>query len=556
MHMTTIFDPTTDPALSALGFLEYVQLPTIPAFPSEFSLSADVYTPIPSLLDLGGPGAFGPAGVTLDTDGTPFNGIPGFSVTDFIAENFSNPSGTLTAGPNTGYAGFTNYTIEGEITEAQVALIALGLLDVEDLFTLEQTREDFPELDPAEGFTLSFDLTIAEESSAVDRAGFSLLVVTNDPSQEIEIGFKTDGSDRVFAQAANFGEAETSSSPLDFSVTATYALTVTDSGYSLAVGDNEILSGDLRNYNFDPATSDPPLPESANPYEIPNLVFFGDNTDQAHATFTLGNVTISPIEVDPVPDTPSDERFFSYAQSVRLRNPSTAVPVDAIDGLTLAQLFDEQAYLDQNVDVASAIRGGAFASGYDHFRQFGLREGRNPSALYDEAFYLNSHQLVADAVANGQFSSGLEHFLLFGNREGRDPSQVFDQSDYLANNPTVGTAVSNGSFSSAFEHYIEFGINEGRIPALAIFNEGFYLSQNADVAGAVRPGGFADGFDHFARFGQREGRQPSTLFNEGSYLSRYSDVAAAVDQGSFISGFEHYALFGRFEGRQAIDAAA
>ena len=38
--------------------------------------------------------------------------------------------------------------------------------------------------------------------------------------------------------------------------------------------------------------------------------------------------------------------------------------------------FDEEAYLQQNPDVAEAVVSGAFPSGFVHYFQLGYREGR------------------------------------------------------------------------------------------------------------------------------------------------------------------------------------
>jgi hypothetical protein len=52
----------------------------------------------------------------------------------------------------------------------------------------------------------------------------------------------------------------------------------------------------------------------------------------------------------------------------------------------------------------------------DHYRQFGWREGRNPSEEFWSAAYLAKNPDVAAAGVNP-----LEHFLMFGIYEGRDP---------------------------------------------------------------------------------------------------------------------------------------
>ncbi|OKH34034.1 hypothetical protein NIES2119_21240 [[Phormidium ambiguum] IAM M-71] len=252
------------------------------------------------------------------------------------------------------------------------------------------------------------------------------------------------------------------------------------------------------------------------------------------------------------PSFPSDSTItpvVDYQQFLRYQNPAASTPTDSINGLPLAQLFDENYYLSQMPDVANAVRNGDFSSGYQHFITFGWNEGRNPSILFDENYYRASYSDVNLAIANKTISSGLAHFLNFGHQEQRNPSEAFSQSDYLINNPDVAAAVNNGSLQSAFQHYITFGADEGRLPDLFLYNEAYYLQHNPDVVNAIASDVFADGYEHFVRFGQTEKRDPSFLYNETMYLGLNSDVANAVANGTFKSGFQHYELFGRFEER-------
>lgn len=543
---TTLYDPAVDSDPFALGLLGYGQLPVSPISIDPPSLSAtDLFLNVPDLLDSATTDS---SGITLDTDGSVFNGLVGLNPLLF-AGGIELPTGrTFAATANTGYAGFTNYTIDlGDIDPDDIQ--PDDLANLEDSLELKPVNPNFPTLDPDVGFTIAFDLTILNESSAANRAGFSLIVVSSDNSKEIELGFKTEGADHVFAQGANFQEAESSSATLDFSTTQTYSLDIEGDTYSLEAGGVEILSGSLRDYNFDPLTSDPPLPEDANPYELPNFIFLGDNTDQAHAEFTLGEVSVLPLATTP--DVDAKGGFFDFEAFLRFENPDAIIPTDEVGGIQLAQLFDENFYLENNVDVAAAVAAGRLTSGYEHFVRNGITEGRSPSQLYDETFYRNNNADVDNAVNAGRFASGLEHFLVNGHREGRDPSSLFDQADYLTNYGDVDQAVKDGRIGSAFEHYIEAGAEENRLP-LSLFDEAFYLDGNPDVEAAVEAGRFASGFEHFASVGQTENRRPSQLYDEASYLDNNGDVATAVTAGRYASGFDHYQQFGRFEGRQVF----
>ncbi len=213
--------------------------------------------------------------------------------------------------------------------------------------------------------------------------------------------------------------------------------------------------------------------------------------------------------------------------------------------------FDEQYYLATNPDVAAAVRNGEFASGYQHFLEYGQYEGRNPSPYFDTAYYLANNPDVAAAIQAGSIPSAFEHFLLYGQYEGRNPSPYFDTAYYLASNPDVAAAVQSGAIPSAFAHYILYGQHEGRNPT-PVFDEQYYLANNPDVAAAVASGALESGYEHFVLYGQHEGRRPSPLYNESYYLANNPDVAAAVASGAFSSGYAHFMEYGLYEGRIPI----
>ena len=126
---------------------------------------------------------------------------------------------------------------------------------------------------------------MTSEVSSPNRAGFSIILNSED-AKGIELGFK---GDRIFAQSSTFTESETAT----FSTNALtdYKLAVKGDGYELFANNASILKGALRAYQFDPITSNPPLP--ASPYALPSFLFLGDNTDQGRANVTLGAIAIT-----------------------------------------------------------------------------------------------------------------------------------------------------------------------------------------------------------------------------------------------------------------------
>ena len=230
---TTLYNGTGLP--TSQGWLGFGQLPLPSPFNLPPYLSASVSTASQTT---------GSNGVTLNT------------------QVFPDPNA------NQGYVGYGNYT--ANLTTQTPLLV----------------NSAFPMLDRTDGFTLSFQLALTTETSAANRAGFSLTLLSKD-SVGIELGFK---STEIFAQASSFEAAESVVPGFSLSNSVNYAIAVKDNGYQLFANNALILSGALRTYNFDPTTSQPRLP--FNPYALPNFLVLGDNTDQGRATITLGAVTI------------------------------------------------------------------------------------------------------------------------------------------------------------------------------------------------------------------------------------------------------------------------
>ena len=169
----------------------------------------------------------------------------------------------------------------------------------------------------------------------------------------------------------------------------------------------------------------------------------------------------------------------------------------------------------------------------------------NITQLFDENYYLNQNQDIKEAVATGVFASGFEHFINFGKFEGRDPSVFFDTDYYLAQNPDVAQTVAAGT-TSAIEHFINIGQAEGRNPIFEFFTD-FYLETYPDVATVVASN-LLTPYQHFIQAGLFEDREPGWGFNRSFYLENNPDVATRVNAGQ-MSSIQHYLTMGKAEGR-------
>ena len=213
-------------------------------------------------------------------------------------------------------------------------------------------------------------------------------------------------------------------------------------------------------------------------------------------------------------------------------------------------LFDEHYYLQTNPDVAAAVNEGIFATGYDHYVQYGQHEGRSPSLYWNEAYYLKENPDVAAAVKSGAVSSGFMQFYLYGQWENRPGVLYFNTDYYLANNSDVAAADKAGVISP-FEHFILYGQYEGRSPML-YYSDGVYENVNPSIVSESDGYAYSSPFEQFVQQGQYEGLVASDYYNEKTYLADNPDVATAVRHGEFADGFIHWLEYGQYEGRTAV----
>jgi hypothetical protein len=214
-------------------------------------------------------------------------------------------------------------------------------------------------------------------------------------------------------------------------------------------------------------------------------------------------------------------------------------------------LFDEHYYLTEYPNVAAAVQKGEFATGYDHYIEYGQYEGYNPSPFWNEAWYLKENPDVAAAVAAGTVSSGFMQYYLYGQYENRGGLLYFNTQYYLQNNADVAAAIDDGSITSAYEHFVLWGQYEGRSPML-YFNSAIYDDDNQDILPYITGEPFTSDYEQFIEYGQYEGRIASDFYDNAIYLSLNPDVAAAVADGQYPDAFQQWLEYGQYEGRTAV----
>ena len=154
-------------------------------------------------------------------------------------------------------------------------------------FTLPSlVNANFPTLDNTVGYEISFEMQLLEESRTNEnRAGFSLVAVSQDATKAIELGFQqtSETTGNIFAQGGPTFEAAENVS-FNTNEATSYTLAVQGDTYTLFADGAQILTGALRDYTSFEGAIDP--------YETSNFIFLGDDTTSAQGSFLLSQVAI------------------------------------------------------------------------------------------------------------------------------------------------------------------------------------------------------------------------------------------------------------------------
>ncbi|MEZ2225672.1 calcium-binding protein [Microcoleus sp.] len=197
-------------------------------------------------------------------------------------------------------------------------------------------------------------------------------------------------------------------------------------------------------------------------------------------------------------------------------------------------IFDEQYYLASYPWIKPAIDAGIIKSGREHFEKFGQAGGLTKvSRYFDEATYLAGNPDIQPFVKtvnpNAPFATGLDHFIQFGYDEGQRRTQVspdYNENFYLANNSELQSFIGpNAAFKSGYQHFIQFGVKEGRFGTS--FFEPEYIKNNPDIVPSIVSGTLKNGRDHYFNFGKNEPNRNATFVG-----SRSNDILTGIGVGN------------------------
>jgi len=101
----------------------------------------------------------------------------------------------------------------------------------------------------------------------------------------------------------------------------------------------------------------------------------------------------------------------------------------------IKDIFDDDAYLEINSDVAKAVNEKNFKNGWEHFVKHGIEEIRKGQRqisskvpLLGELEYVQKNEDIFNSLKDGLITSPFEHFLLFGVLEYTNGSRVLNSS--------------------------------------------------------------------------------------------------------------------------------
>lgn len=191
--------------------------------------------------------------------------------------------------------------------------------------------------------------------------------------------------------------------------------------------------------------------------------------------------------------------------------------------LDYSLVFDAKYYADKYSDLKAAF-------GYDktkllnHFKQFGMKEGRMAKATFDVYCYKNNY---ADlwAVYKDDLKSYYIHYMTYGYKEGR-----------------VAYKTKNTNEKMKLTTY------KGKDYSL-VYEPNFYVDKYADLKAAF---GSNENLliEHFVKYGMKEGRQGNANFIVEYYKKNYEDLQKAFGTNTLLY-YDHYITYGNKEGRVA-----
>ena len=131
----------------------------------------------------------------------------------------------------------------------------------------------------------------------------------------------------------------------------------------------------------------------------------------------------------------------------------------SVNAAGLRDVFSAKYYADKYPDLKAAF-------GYDeemlwqHYQDYGLKEGRNMSPILDVKEYREKYADL-NAAFGDNWDAYVQHFFDYGIKENRDNGTNFDVKTYIEAYEDIAEAFGDDLVAAA-EHYLNFGMEENR----------------------------------------------------------------------------------------------
>lgn len=169
-------------------------------------------------------------------------------------------------------------------------------------------------------------------------------------------------------------------------------------------------------------------------------------------------------------------------------------------------------YNGRNADI-----GRAQANPYQHFRQFGCRENRDPHPLFNSAWYRKTYEIGDD---EGAFA----HYIEIGWRLGYQPGPTFWSEWYVDQ--------YDGVWGDPLYHYLTEGWHRGNVPN-PLFSVDWYRNQIGSESDPQ-----IDPFTDYLVRSERNHVSPHPAFDANFYIEQCEIAGMPIGNGT--SALEHY----------------
>jgi len=237
----------------------------------------------------------------------------------------------------------------------------------------------------------------------------------------------------------------------------------------------------------------------------------------------------------------------------------SSVPADSAMNMEDV-VFDVDFYHNKYPDLQNAFHHDN-AKLLNHWKTFGIKEGRACSDMLDLTFYLANYPDLQKAFGN-DYTKVYNHFFQFGINELRQSSPTYNPKVYQAVYPFLAPLTPR----QLLWHFRYLGRPQGMIatmgfsalavapmPTVApqdlVFDVDFYHNKYPDLQNAFHHDN-AKLLNHWKTFGIKEGRACSDVLDLTFYLGKYPDLQQAFGN-DYTKVYNHFFQFGINEMRQS-----